>query len=1182
MKRFFLLISLFLVASYSYAQGWVGVNSDSPTTIKKSLISSTENEIVVDVKVDGYFTREVNTPNGKQLVISAKDMPSMLKKGAPDLPMYPIPMIIGDKAEMSVTVIESEYTDIQGVEVAPSKGNFSRQINPDDVAYEYGEMYQQDAFYPSAQASLEAPYILRDFRGQNMMVYPYAYNPVTKTLRVYTHLVIAAKKISDNGENQKITRRSNSIILDPEHVKSYEHRFINYSSQSKYDFIVDQGEMLVVCVDEYMEALQPFVDWKNISGRPTTMVPSSETGTEGALKAYIQEYYAQHPNLTYLLLVGEHNNLPAHYVSGGRSDNYYGMMEGNDYYEEILVGRLPVKNIEDANVQVGKILFYEREMDETATWATRAVGIGADEGSGHYGEPDYVHMDYIRDTLMHYTYTEVSQHYLYVNNPSANGMMADFNEGATLTNYCNHGEPTGWWVGHFNNSHVHQLTNDNKLSFIWSVACNNGQFDYEECFGEAWMRATNPSTGAYTGAVGGMFSWIPQPWLPPMYGQDEMNAILTEWRDGYKHTLGGVSLNGNQFVLDKAPEDNGETHNTWLLFGDPSMMVRTDVPQEMSVTCNPSTLLLGANKLTVNADADYGIVTLSMNNEVIGSAYMEGGVAEITFDPLSVVGTAQLVILAYNKVTTIMDIEVVSADGSYVIFDTYSYDDANGQLDYGENITLNLDVKNVGALSANNVTVELSSESEYVTINNSTASIATIASDEVYSINDVFNFDVAVDVPNGTVIAFDLLCSDGTETWESSFNMTAYAPELVVYNVSMADVQVLPGETSSLTFEIANEGDSPVYNVMTEVFSSSSDIIFSNNVATTEIIEAGSTANVSIEFTSASSVENGSVFEIAYLVSAGHYAYNSTFDIIIGSIMETFETGDFTNYPWTFSGNEWTINTEAYNGSYSAKSGTISHGQSTSMMVTVDVLADGEISFYAFVSSEESFDKLNFLIDGVSKLSLSGSVNWALQSVPVTQGTHTFEWKYTKDSSASNGEDCARIDDITFPPVSTITLLDPIMDLKAEVIDRTVVLDWSPVETAEEYLVRRDGQLLGAVAELSFTDETPNDGVYTYSVVARNGFNYSAPTFVTVNVGTVDVEEIKDNTIDIYPNPTSGLINVNVNDVCDAVIYNYQGQIVMKLNSNNGQIDMSGLSSGIYFMEIRTDEFTVIEKIILK
>lgn len=1173
-----------MASTFGYAQEWVGVNKSMPTRIQETLVSSSEEEIVVDVKVSGFYQEAVKTPNGSQVVINGEDMASMLIKGAPDLPMYPISMIIGDRAEMKVSVVKSNYVDFENVEVAPSKGNFSRQINPADVEYVYGEMYQQDAFYPASQAALETPYILRDFRAQNLMIYPYAYNPVTKTLRVYTELRLTVKKVSDNGENQKVTRRNNKISLDNETKASYERRFINFKNQSKYEFLVDEGEMLIICVDEYMEAIQPLVEWKNISGRPTTMVGVSETGTDEAMKTYVQNYYNQNPNFRYLLLVGEYNNLPPHTMSYSvKSDNYYGMLEGSDYYEEIFVGRLPVISAVDATNQVSKILHYEKEIDETATWLSRAVGVAADEGVGHYGEPDYVHMNYIRDTLLNYTYTEMSQHYAYVNNPTAANMITDFNTGASVANYTNHGSPDGWAVANFSNNHVYQLTNDQRLPIIWSVACNNGQFDYQECFGEAWMRATNNSTGVPTGAIGGLFSWISQPWQPPMYGQDEMNAILAEWHEGYRHTLGGASMNGNMFILDMCPEDAGETHNSWLLFGDPSMMVRTKAPESMGVNASPSTLIIGMSSLIVNADTDFGIATLSRNGEVLGSAYVENGIAQLEFPALSNVGNLQLVVIGYNKVTEIIDIEVIPADGAYLIYNSHDINQADGMVDYNDNITLSLDINNVGSDQTSNVTVELSSESEYVTITDATASISSINGNETVALTNEFAFIVAPNVPDQTKIEFKVTCSDGSDTWETSFKVTANAPVLNVNNVEVED-GLTPGGTSTINITFVNEGNSTAHNIITELMSSSPDITITTTKIETAEVAAGETYNVSSEFTINPSVENGTMYEILFSTFADYTIFSSSHTITVGSIIESFETGDFTTYEWDFDGSaDWTIeSTGAYDGTYCAKSGSITSSQLSELKVQVEILANGEISFYTKVSSEKNWDKLYFYIDNAEKGNWSGESDWSLVSFPISQGTHTLVWRYQKDSSYDEGSDCAWIDMITLPPVSVITALNPVENLITEVDASTVTLTWDALSGADEYIIHRDGEEVATQSETTFTETLTENGIYTYTVVARNGNKYSMPVFAVANVETVGIVAIEKSNVNIYPNPTTGILYVNLDVRFEATVYNYQGQVVLRTSDNNGQIDMSALTSGVYFVQINTGKNIMVEKVIIK
>ena len=1145
MKKLFLFVAMFLMAStFVYAQEWVGVNKNTPVRIQETLVSSSEEEIIVDVKVGGFIYTSVETPNGKQVVISGEDMASMLIKGAPDLPMYPISMIIGDKAEMEVSVVKSNYTDFENIEVAPSKGNFSRQINPADVEYVYGEMYEQDAFYPATQAVLEAPYILRDFRGQNLMVYPYAYNPVTKTLRVYTELRLAVKKVSDNGENQKVARRSNKISIDTETKASYERRFINFENQSKYDFLVDEGEMLIICVDEYMDAIQPLVEWKNISGRPTTMVGVSETGTDEAMKTYVQNYYDQNPNLRYLLLVGEYNNLPPHTMTWEvKSDNYYGMLEGTDYYEEVFVGRLSVNSLADAQHQVGKIIHYERDIDETATWLSRAVGVAANEGTGHNGEADYVHMDYIRDTLMNYTITEMSQHYAYVNNPTAANMIADFNIGASVTNYCNHGSPDGWAVANFSNTHVHQLTNDNKLSFIWSVACNNGQFDYQECFAEAWMRAKNNSTDEPTGAIGGMFSWISQPWVPPMYGQDEMVAILTEWRPGYKHTLGGASMNGNMFVLDMSPEDAGETHNSWLLFGDPSMMVRTKAPESMGVTANPSTLVIGMSSLTVNADADFGIATLSRDGEVIASAYVENGSAQLEFEALNNVGALQLVVIGYNKVTEIIDVDVIPADGAFLIYDTHDLNQADGQIDCAENITLSIDIKNVGNDPTSNVTVTLSSESEYVTISDATATIASIAGNEVVSLNNEFAFSVAPNVPDQEKVEFKITCSDDNETWESTFKVTANAP-VVNFKEFVFAGSYVPGESQTVMAKFENIGHSKAKNVVVKA-SANDYITFESDTFEVGTIDPSGIGTATFNLTVAASCPATEAIELNFELTADNGVEATGTGTLRNSCNIEFILNDSYGDGWNSSN----LTLAFDNGDASQ---TLDFGDGYNITHVLEVGSGVKVTVTFNVNSNYWTDECSYSIryqDGDEIYNSNGEPNSGVNTEFVVNC-----------GSGDSGE--------TF---------DPVQNLEANVDMNQVTLTWDG--SAVNYIIERNGIQIAETEETTYVDSELASGTYTYAVTAVYADGQAMPVMVSVEIGVgVDENAVM---FAIYPNPAKDVININTN----AVRYDYQlinslGQVIISGTANGEyQLNISGINKGVYFLKVVADGEARINKL---
>ena len=91
------------------------------------------------------------------------------------------------------------------------------------------------------------------------------------------------------------------------------------------------------------------------------------------------------------------------------------------------------------------------------------------------------------------------------------------------------------------------------------------------------------------------------------------------------------------------------------------------------------------------------------------------------------------------------------------------------------------------------------------------------------------------------------------------------------------------------------------------------------------------------------------------------------------------------------------------------------------------------------------------------------------------------------------------------------------------------------------------------------------------------------------NVNALDVRcrnrsviTIEDKEISLYPNPTTGIVYIKLDNAFDAVVYNYQGQVVKREYDNEGQLDLSNLSTGVYFVEIRDGQNVMIEKVIVK
>ena len=135
------------------------------------------------------------------------------------------------------------------------------------------------------------------------------------------------------------------------------------------------------------------------------------------------------------------------------------------------------------------------------------------------------------------------------------------------------------------------------------------------------------------------------------------------------------------------------------------------------------------------------------------------------------------------------------------------------------------------------------------------------------------------------------------------------------------------------------------------------------------------------------------------------------------SLIVDFETGDFSqaeftlpaSYPWAIS------TTNPYEGTYCMKSTCEGVASGSSIIeATVEVPYDGKMGFWVKVSSESNYDKFHFYIDGIEQGSaLSGNLSYSYKEFDVAEGTHTYKWEYTKDSSVNSNDDCVYVDNIT-------------------------------------------------------------------------------------------------------------------------------------------------------------------------
>jgi len=117
-------------------------------------------------------------------------------------------------------------------------------------------------------------------------------------------------------------------------------------------------------------------------------------------------------------------------------------------------------------------------------------------------------------------------------------------------------------------------------------------------------------------------------------------------------------------------------------------------------------------------------------------------------------------------------------------------------------------------------------------------------------------------------------------------------------------------------------------------------------------------------------------------------------------------------------------------------------------------------------------------------------------------------------------------------------------------------------------------------------------GVVDASVIVTNSNGCHATDTLVVTIDPcTGINETASNDIQIYPNPSNGLLfiqlNGNFKNNCDVYVYNIQGQLIQTKNvlniTNNSvfNLDMSKQSKGVYFIKIINGENISVNKIVL-
>ncbi|MBT7311650.1 hypothetical protein HN843_07790, partial [bacterium] len=646
-----LLLSLLICLSGVASAAWVSQDTSLPAG--PAITAQGHQEILIDIEIPGFEidTVEIDGKEYSQIVLPGSA--HALEKGLPQLPVLSTSVAIPNSGKPQLRIVDSQWSEIEVAPVEPSKGNITRNIDPASVAHEFAPLYSKGGVWPSVQAELGEPFIMRDVRGVSVRTFPFQYDATRGVLRYMTSMTVAVITSGSGGVNSKVGASSS---IDSQFEKMYSGYFSNFES-NRYATISEPGNLLIVCNDALLSAVSPLVEWKQQKGIATELLPSSSVGGSVlGIQGAITDRYNSPAGLTYVILVGDLAQIPTNNgtYEGALSDPMYTMVEGGDSYPDLFISRISATNPTETQTQVAKFIRYERDPDTGAAgdWYAKATGIASNEGS----PTDAERCDLLRDALLGYSFTEVDQIYQGAGGSTA-GITAAMNQGRSLVNYIGHGSGTSWSSVSFTNSDVNALDNGWKQPWIIDVACQNGDFNVSACFAETWLRAGSPA--APKGGIASYAASTNAAWVPPCVMQTEIVDLFVADQE---NTIGALYFYGGMHTLDYYAGNEGlQIIEQYNIFGDCSMVVRSAVPTDIVATHMP-VVHLNSPSFDVATGQEGLTVSLYREGVIHGTAVTDvSGNATVLFDvPVVEPGNVTLTITGYNNVPYQVDLMAIT------------------------------------------------------------------------------------------------------------------------------------------------------------------------------------------------------------------------------------------------------------------------------------------------------------------------------------------------------------------------------------------------------------------------------------------------------------------------------------------------------------------------------------------
>jgi len=580
---------------------WVSVdkNKTSNTPPKVTVLSDDNNSTVIKIEISGFDVKEFYSEGKTYQSLDLLSEAFSAKPGYPELPYIAKVLAIPDHAGISVEVLET--TNVQtfkNVHLQPAQLSWL-EGEPESPYEENIEAYKSADVYPTEYAKVDPPSVFRDFRIARVSFFPVRYVPAKKELQAVSSITIRINYGTGKVVNPKTTSKK---AIAPSFAKLYRSFIFNY--QNVLDKLYDGKEtgrevMLCIMPDQFVNSFQPYAEWKRQSGTDVHITKFSDIGANAnnpiTIKNHIADAYHnwEHPP-TYVLLVGDDGIFPIKIVNypnySFANEDFFVEIDGNDFFPEMMIGRLTNQNDYELQVMLNKFMSYEKEPYTADTdWFKKGICCSNNYYTSQVSTKRFTAGVMIEDGGFTSVDTLMSDGGWGDCTMDINDVLSAINDGRSYLNYRGEGWTHGWEAAcyMFYTSDVSSLNNGEKLTFVTSIGCGVAKFDDFEgnCFGEEWLELG--STDNPKGAV----AFIgPGSNTHTTYNNKLYKGIYVGMFQGGMDTPGQAMLRGKLYMYNVFGNDpKVEYHyRVFYVLGDPSLHIWKDVPLAVNVSHSSS------------------------------------------------------------------------------------------------------------------------------------------------------------------------------------------------------------------------------------------------------------------------------------------------------------------------------------------------------------------------------------------------------------------------------------------------------------------------------------------------------------------------------------------------------------------------------------------------------------------